>query len=52
LDYDCLGLKDSFHTQGFYQREASLIAQVLPLAVVAIAGNESTSKAGKAIQKI
>ncbi len=52
LDYDCLGLKDSFHTQGFYQREASLIAQVLPLAVVAIAGNESTSKAGKAIRKI
>lgn len=45
LDYDCLGLKDSFHTQGFYQRESSLISQVLPLAVVWISGNGNSPKA-------
>jgi hypothetical protein len=45
LDYDCLGLKDSFHTQGFYQRESSLIAQVLPLAAVSISGNGNSPKA-------
>ena len=45
LDYDCLGLKDSFHTQGFYQRESSLVSQVLPLAVVSIAGNGNNHNA-------
>lgn len=30
LDYECLGLKDSFHTEGFYRRESSLMAQILP----------------------
>lgn len=45
LDYDCLGLKDSFHTQGFYQRESSLISQVLPVAALSISGNGSSPKA-------
>jgi len=30
LDYECLGLKDSFHTEGFYRRESSLVQQILP----------------------
>lgn len=30
LDYECLGLKDSFHTEGFYRRESSLLYQILP----------------------
>lgn len=45
LDYDCLGLKDSFHTQGFYQRESSLASQVLPLADVSFSVNGNSSKA-------
>ena len=45
VDYDCLGLKDSFHTQGFYQRESSLIAQVLPLAAVSFNGTGNSLKA-------
>jgi hypothetical protein len=30
LDYECLGLKDSFHTEGFCRRESSLVQQILP----------------------
>jgi len=45
LDYDCLSLKDSFHTRGFYQREASLASQVLPLAAVSLNGNGKSLKA-------
>jgi len=30
LDYELLKLPDSFHTQGFYQRESSLIGQIAP----------------------
>jgi len=30
LDYELLGLEDSFHTQGFYQRESSLYHQLVP----------------------
>ncbi len=30
LDYECLGLKDSFHTEGFSRRESSLFKQILP----------------------
>jgi hypothetical protein len=30
LDYELLGLEDSFHTQGFYKRESSLFHQLLP----------------------
>lgn len=29
LDYEHLGLEDSFHTQGFFRRESSLVSQVL-----------------------
>ena len=29
LDYDLLGLEDSFHTQGFLRRESSLVRQLL-----------------------
>jgi hypothetical protein len=28
LDYELLGLEDSFHTQGFFKRESSLYAQL------------------------
>jgi hypothetical protein len=52
LDYDCLGLKDSFHTQGFYEREASLASQVLSLVAVSSSKTGNTSKAGKAKRKI
>ena len=30
LDYEWLKLRESFHTEGFYQRESSLLKQVLP----------------------
>lgn len=30
LDYELLGLEDSFHTQGFYKRESSLFHQLVP----------------------
>ncbi|MFQ5600327.1 MAG: hypothetical protein ACE5G2_07210 [Candidatus Krumholzibacteriia bacterium] len=30
LDYELLGLEDSFHTQGFYKRESSLFRQLVP----------------------
>jgi hypothetical protein len=29
LDYELYGLEDSFHTQGFFRRESSLVSQVL-----------------------
>jgi hypothetical protein len=29
LDYELLGLEDSFHTQGFYKRESSLMHQIV-----------------------
>ncbi len=51
LDYDCLGLKDSFHTQGFYRRESSLVAQVLSPSVISGFMNGSQTKAGKLKKK-
>lgn len=30
LDYQKFGLKDSFHTEGFYRRESSLLRQLYP----------------------
>ncbi|MBI4537763.1 MAG: hypothetical protein HY712_07375 [candidate division NC10 bacterium] len=30
LDYELLHLEDSFHTEGFYRRESSLVRQLLP----------------------
>jgi hypothetical protein len=32
LDYELLALRDSFHTEGFYKRESSLLRQLLPSA--------------------
>jgi hypothetical protein len=32
LDYELLELPDSFHTDGFYRRESSLLRQLLPSA--------------------
>lgn len=32
LDYEVLGLDDSFHTEGFFKRESSLFHQLLPAA--------------------
>lgn len=31
LDYELLSLRDSFHTEGFYKRESSLVHQLLPM---------------------
>jgi hypothetical protein len=33
LDYDLLRLPDSFHTEGFYKRESSLLKQILGEAI-------------------
>lgn len=30
LDYELLGLKETFHTQGFFKRESSLFHQLVP----------------------
>jgi len=30
LDYELLGLEDSFHTEGFFKRESSLFHQLVP----------------------
>jgi hypothetical protein len=32
LDYELLDLADSFHTEGFFQRESSLFKQLVPEA--------------------
>lgn len=32
LDYELLGLADSYHTEGFYKRESSLVHQLVPPA--------------------
>ncbi len=32
LDFELFGLPDSFHTLGFFQRESSLVRQLLPAA--------------------
>jgi len=38
LDYTYLRLPDSFHTQGFFQRESSLFYQLVPRETAAAAG--------------
>jgi hypothetical protein len=38
LDYHCLKLSDSFHTEGFFRRESSLFRQLVPEDAAAIAG--------------
>jgi hypothetical protein len=42
LDYEYLMLADSFHTQGFYQRESSLFRQIWPEAPQGGAGADDT----------
>ena len=32
LDYEVLGLDDSFHTEGFLKRESSMFRQLIPAA--------------------
>jgi hypothetical protein len=43
LDYRYLKLADSFHTQGFYQRESSLFHQLVPEASSPAGRSESVS---------
>jgi hypothetical protein len=42
LDYTLLGLADSFHTQGFFNRESSLFKQLVPDAVAVFANRPRT----------
>ena len=46
LDYTLFNLEDSFHTEGFYKRESSLLHQLLPPneTVPRARGNASTSE--------
>ncbi|MGH7358562.1 MAG: hypothetical protein ACREJR_07100, partial [Candidatus Rokuibacteriota bacterium] len=44
LDYRYLKLADSFHTQGFYQRESSLFHQLVP-------DDETAADPGAAMQE-
>jgi hypothetical protein len=48
LDYRHLGLADSFHTQGFYQRESSLFHQLVPRAQEEEAGEPADAAPGGA----
>jgi hypothetical protein len=34
IDYELLGLEESFHTEGFYKRESSLFHQLVPVPPV------------------
>jgi hypothetical protein len=38
LDYELLGLEDSFHTEGFFKRESALMRQLCPRAAPADTG--------------
>jgi hypothetical protein len=50
LDYDLLKLPDSFHTEGFYRRESSIVHQLVGSGVApeARAGRARTQGAGRA----
>ena len=45
LDYTCLELEDSFHTEGFFKRESSLFYQLVPRE--AEAGGPATRRGGR-----
>ncbi len=45
LDYTLLGLPDSFHTDGFYQRESSLFYRIGGAAAAAQSGNDTARRA-------
>src|SRR5215813_242536 len=44
VDYMLLGLKDSFHTEGFYKRESSLFHQLVPERTVTMPTMEEVAK--------
>lgn len=44
LDYEYLSFADSFHTQGFYQRESSLFRQIWPEAADGDTPSDETSE--------
>lgn len=49
LDYTLLGLNETFHTEGFYKRESSLLHQLLPQnenPLAKAAGNAQSEKHG------
>ncbi|MBX3025736.1 hypothetical protein KF840_12585 [bacterium] len=51
LDYQLLGLRDSFHTDGFFKRESSLVTQLLravPRAVLDPSGDGAAATAADA----
>ena len=43
LDYERLKLEDSFHTEGFYKRESSLMLAVLPRTLALPASSRRAS---------
>jgi len=47
LDYQLLGLEESFHTEGFYKRESSLLRQLFPRAEGAATEEAAPSAAGR-----
>jgi hypothetical protein len=47
LDYTYLRLPDSFHTQGFFQRESSLFYQLVPREMPAPPGRGTEPRAGE-----
>jgi hypothetical protein len=47
LDYTHLRLPDSFHTQGFFQRESSLFYQLVPREMPAPPGRGTEPRAGE-----
>lgn len=46
LDYELLRLADSFHTEGFYKRESSLVHQLVENKSLAILSNTTIYLAG------
>ncbi len=44
LDYTLLALGDSFHTQGFFNRESSLFKQLVPEAILALERDRSRAR--------
>ena len=41
LDYTLLGLRDSYHTEGFYKRESSLFKQLVPERAAAVSSAQA-----------
>ena len=44
LDYELLDLRESFHTEGFYKRESSIVHQLTPSAVQSVAPSEAPAE--------